>query len=61
MQQEPTIWRERAVAYLRRHTRAMWDSIERFVELFWDQNISDEENLLAFQNYEAELQDAYSF
>lgn len=56
-----TDWRGQAGAYLRRHTRAMWDSIERFVELFWDQNISDEENLLAFQNYEAELQDAYSF
>lgn len=56
-----TDWRGQAVAYLRRHTRAMRDCIERFVELFWDQDISDEENLLAFENYEAELQDAYSF
>ncbi|BBL00426.1 hypothetical protein A3BBH6_06620 [Alistipes onderdonkii subsp. vulgaris] len=39
----------------------MRDIIERFVELFWDRDISDEENLLAFENYEAELQSAYSF
>lgn len=61
MRQTTATWRERAVAYLCRHTRAMQAVIERFVDLFWDQNISDEENLLAFENYEAELQNAYSF
>ena len=61
MQQEPTTWREKAVAYLCRHTRAMREAIERFVELFWDRDVSDEENLLAFESYEAELQSAYSF
>lgn len=61
MQQTTATWRERAVAYLRRHTRAMQAVIERFVNLFWDQDISDEDNLLAFENYEAELQNAYSF
>ncbi|WP_141417653.1 hypothetical protein [Alistipes onderdonkii] len=61
MQQTTITWHERAIAYLRRHTCAMRDIIERFVELFWDRDISDEENLLAFENYEAELQSAYSF
>ena len=61
MQQEPVTWRERAVAYLCRHTRAMRAVIERFVDLFWNQDISDEENLLAFESYEAELQSAYPF
>lgn len=61
MQQTTTTWRERAVAYLRRYTCAMQDIIERFVGLFWDCDLSDEENLLAFESYEAELQNAYSF
>lgn len=39
----------------------MRDVIERFVELFWDQNASDEENLAAFEYYEDELQTAYSY
>lgn len=54
-------WYERAVNYLRKHTRAMWDIIERFVELFWDQELPDEENLVAFENYESEMQRAFSF
>lgn len=61
MQQEPAIWRERAVAYLCRHTRAMWAVIERFVDLFWDRYLSDEENLMAFEDYEADFQSAYLF
>lgn len=60
MRQTTATWRERAVAYLRRHTRAMQAVIERFVDLFWDRDVSDEENLMAFENYEAELQNAYS-
>ena len=49
---------EGAVNFLRKNTRATRDVIERFVELFWDQNASDEENLVAFECYEDELQTA---
>ena len=59
--QEAAIWRERAVAYLCRHTHAMRDIIERFVDLFWDRYLSDEENLMAFEDYEADFQSAYLF
>jgi hypothetical protein len=34
---------------------------ERFVELFWDQEATDEENLAAFENYESELETAYAY
>lgn len=61
MSQETTTGCERAVNYLRKNTRAMRDVIERFVELFWDQNASDQENLVAFECYEDELQTAYSY
>ena len=43
MQYETTDWRTRAVKYLQQYTRAMRDVIERFVELFWDQDVTDEE------------------
>lgn len=39
----------------------MRDVIERFVELFWDQDATEEENLMAFECYENELQTAYSY
>ena len=61
MQQDLSTWRERAVAYQSRHTRAMRDIIERFVDLFWNRYLSDEENLLAFENYESEIQSAYIY
>ena len=61
MQNETTDWRTRAVKYLYRYTRAMRDVIERFVELFWDQDATDEENLMAFENYESELETAYAY
>ena len=61
MLQETTTGCEGAVKFLRKNTRAMRDVIERFVELFWDQNASDEENLAAFEYYEDELQTAYSY
>lgn len=54
-------WHERAVNYLRKHTRAIWDLIERFVESFRDQEISDEENLVAFENYESKILSVFSF
>ena len=47
--------------YLQQYTRAMRDVIERFVELFWDQEVTDEENLIAFENYESELETAYTY
>ena len=61
MQQEYRTWRERTIAFLRRHTHAMWAVIERFVDLFWDRYLSDEENLMAFEDYEADFQSAYLF
>lgn len=61
MQYETTDWRARAVKYLRQYTRAIRDVIERFVELFWDQEATDEENLAAFENYESELETAYAY
>lgn len=61
MQYETTDWRTRSVKYLRQYTRAMRDVIERFVELFWDQEATDEENLAAFENYESELETAYAY
>ena len=39
----------------------MWAVIERFVDLFWDRYLSDEENLMAFEDYEADFQSAYLF
>ncbi len=61
MQNETTDWRTRAVKYLHRYTRAMRDVIERFVELFWDRDATDEENLMAFENYESELETAHAY
>lgn len=61
MQYETTDWRTRAVKYLQQYTRAMRDVIERFVELFWDQDVTEEENLIAFENYESELETAYTY
>lgn len=39
----------------------MWAVIERFVDLFWDRYLSDEENLMAFEDYEADFQSTYLF
>lgn len=61
MQQEPVIWRERAVAYLRCRTRTMREVIERFVDLFWDRYLSDEDDLLAFESCKPEIQSTYTF
>lgn len=61
MQYETANWRERAVKYLHKYTRAMRDVIERFVELFWDQDATDEENLMAFENYESELEITFTY
>ena len=61
MQQEPVIWRERAVAYLRCRTRTMREVIKRFVYLFWDRDVSDEADLSAFESCKPEIQSAYTF
>lgn len=61
MQQEPVIWRKRAVAYFRCHTRTMREVIERFVDLFWDRYLSDEEDLSAFESCKPEIQSTYTF
>lgn len=60
MEQETLTWDERAIQYLRKNTSAKQDVMERFVELFWDQDATEEDNLMAFQYYENELQTAYS-
>ena len=50
----PRNWTERAVRMLERHTDALTDVILRFVELNWDPESSDEENLDRFETYQAE-------
>ena len=61
MQYKTEDWHARAVKYLQQYTRAMRDVIERFVELFWDRAGADEENLIAFEHYESELETAYTY
>lgn len=50
----PRNWTERAVRVLESHTDALMDDILRFVELNWDPESSDEENLDRFETYQAE-------
>lgn len=52
-------WQDEAVEYLQRHTRAAHDVICRFVELYWELELSLEENLFWFENYMAEFQNCY--
>lgn len=50
----PRNWTESAVRVLESHTDALMDVILRFVELNWDPESSDEENLDRFETYQAE-------
>jgi len=53
--------REQAIGFLQRRTDALRDVIERFVDLDWDPEASDEENLERFSVYQAELSSAYTY
>lgn len=53
--------REQAIGFLQRRTDALRDVIERFVDLDWDPEASDEENLERFSVYQAELSAAFTY
>lgn len=50
-----------AIEFLLNNTHALQDVIERFVELYWQNDISEEENLVLFEEYENEMQTVYSY
>lgn len=52
--------REQAIDFLQRRTNALRDVIERFVDLDWDPEASDEENLERFDTYLAEFHRDFS-
>lgn len=56
---EITQWQDEAIEYLQRNTPAAHDVICRFVELYWELELSLEENLFWFENYMAEFQNCY--
>lgn len=57
----PKNWAKRAIRILECHTDALTDTILRFVELNWDPESSDEENLDRFETYQAEHSNALSY
>lgn len=50
-----------AIEFLFTNTHAPKDVIERFVELYWHNDISNEENLMQFEEYENGMQEVYSY
>lgn len=52
--------REHAINFLLENTLAIRDTIERFVDMYWQIDISDEDNLELFYDYEAQFQEIYS-
>lgn len=54
-------WRERAINLLQRKTKACLDTILSFVEMYWENLLSDEENLHNFNVYESEYQEVYAY
>lgn len=53
--------REQAIDFLQRRTDALRDVIERFVDLDWDPEASDDENLERFSVYLAELSETFTY
>lgn len=54
-------WRERAIELLQRKTKACLDLILSFVNEYWQNLASDEENLHYFEVYESEYLEVYSY
>lgn len=54
-------WKERAIELLQRKTEACLDLIFSFVEGYWQNLASDEENLHNFEVYEAEYLEVYAY
>lgn len=54
-------WKERAIELLRRKTRACLDLILSFVNEYWQNLASDEENLHYFEVYESEYLEVYTY
>lgn len=54
-------WKERAIELLQRKTKACWDLILSFVNEYWQNLASDEENLHNFEVYESEYLEVYTY
>lgn len=54
-------WKERAIELLRRKTKACLDLILSFVNEYWQNLASDEENLHNFEVYESEYLEVYTY
>lgn len=54
-------WKERAIKMLRRKTKACLDLILSFVNEYWQNLASDEENLHNFEVYESEYLEVYTY
>lgn len=54
-------WRERAIELLQRKTKACLDLIISFVNEYWQNLESDEENLHYFEVYESEYLEVYTY
>jgi len=63
MRSENTLsdWRSNAIQFLTKQTCACDDTINHFVNNYWQQDVSDEENLEFFETYQAEYQQAFSY
>ena len=48
---------EEVIEYVQRHSHVARDVIKRFVDLHWEPELSREENMLAFEDYVADMQD----
>lgn len=54
-------WRERAIELLQRKTKACLDLILSFVNEYWQNLESDEENLHNFEVYVSEYLEVYTY
>lgn len=54
-------WRPSAAAFLHANTRASGQIIAHFIDIFWQPEASDEENLARFETYRAEFNCVYSY
>ena len=48
---------EEVIEYVQRHSHVARDVIKRFVDLHWEPEMSREENMLALEDYVADMQD----
>lgn len=54
-------WKDRAIDLLRRKTKACLEIILSFVNGYWENHASDEENLHNFEVYESEYLEVYTY